>query len=245
MNPAGNILEIRAGHVAALFPENIVRDVSDVQAISLIQNALEKAHASEVQIVQSLVSPEDERAARWLKSCGFTYLTDVLYLICGCSSFRLTNARNDLQFVTFDDSEVMHKRLSELILRTYEGSCDCPELNGLRKLDDALASYRAVGHYHPQRWFILRYENADVGCLLLNEYAAQREWEIVYMGIVPQFRGRNLGLQLIYHAQFLGSEAKIEQLSLAVDDANLPAKIIYRTTGFARRFKHRLFLRQI
>ena len=34
---------------------------------------------------------------------------------------------------------------------TYEGTLDCPVLNGLRDMSDVLAGYRSTGHYHPER----------------------------------------------------------------------------------------------
>jgi mycothiol synthase len=245
MNDMAKILQIRAGRVAALMPAEISGELNDAAAAALIHQAVEVARQGGVLIVQSLLHPADERAVGWLKSCGFSYLTDVLHLVCPRESFPATIDATDLQFMAFDESPEMRKRLPQLILRTYEGSQDCPQLNGLRAIDDVLANYQAVGEYNPQRWFMVRRENADVGCLLLAEHPQENDWEIVYLGVTPQFRRRGLGLQFVRQAQFLAAQSAAEQLSLAVDAVNRPALAIYRASGFTERAKHRLFMRRI
>jgi mycothiol synthase len=68
--------------------------------------------------------------------------------------------------------------------------------------------------------------------LLLADHPSARHWELVYMGIVPQARGRGWGRQITQHAQFLARRHNIERIVLAVDAANSPALAMYRSAAF-------------
>jgi ribosomal protein S18 acetylase RimI-like enzyme len=245
MSGIEKILQIRPGKVAALFPPIIAASEPDAAAEASIRDAICFAQKNGVKLLQSLVHPGNEQAARWLTSCGFSHVSEVLYLVCRKFKALATDVPSKLQFVALDETSEMQNRLSDLVLCTYEGSLDCPQLNGVRFVDDVLASYRAVGRYNPQRWLIAERENAGVGCILLAEHPEQRELEIVYMGVVPEFRGQRFGFELVRHAQILARNASVERLSLAVDAKNRPALSIYFAAGFEVAVKHRLFLQQI
>jgi ribosomal protein S18 acetylase RimI-like enzyme len=243
MDEIGDILEIRPGRVAALLVDKLAA-IEPKSAGGTVRSALESARRGGVRFVQALVDRADEHGAGLLQSCGFSQVTEVLYLICPPVGREATQSCQDLRLVPIDDTPATLHRLSELILRTYEGSQDCPRLNGLRPIDEVLASYRAVGESELRHWYIAEQENAHVGCILLAAHSAPRELEIVYMGIVPPFRGRGWGSELIRHTQRVASELSFERLSLAVDAENGPALAVYRAAGFRIAAKHRLFLLQ-
>jgi ribosomal protein S18 acetylase RimI-like enzyme len=56
--------------------------------------------------------------------------------------------------------------------------------------------------------------------------------EIVYLGVVPECRGRGIGYALTRQAQWIASLAERERVVLAVDAANRPAISAYETAGF-------------
>ena len=123
-------------------------------------------------------------------------------------------------------------RLAAIIERTYEGTLDCPQLNGVRDVHDVLAGYRACGKFDPARWLIARRGDCDVGCLLLTDHPDEDQWELVYAGLVPAERGHGAGLALAEHAQFLTRQAGRARMVLAVDAANAPAVTTYERVGF-------------
>jgi ribosomal protein S18 acetylase RimI-like enzyme len=90
---------------------------------------------------------------------------------------------------------------------------------------------------------IARRGQRDVGCLLLADHPLQNQWELVYMGIVPEARGMRLGLAVTRHAQRLAHGAGRERLVLAVDAANAPALELYRRAGFLAWDQRRVFLK--
>jgi mycothiol synthase len=244
MGEIGGILEIRPGRVAALLADRLAA-IETESAAGAVWTALEAARRGGVRFVQTLVDPADERGAKLLQACGFSPVTEVLYLVCSLAGREAAQSCEDLRLVSVGNSPATLRRLSALIPQTYAGSQDCPRLNGLRPIDEVLASYRAVGESDLRRWFIAEQENADAGCILLAEHSTPRELEIVYMGIVPQFRGRGLGMKLVRHAQRVASDLNIARLSLAVDAENRFALAVYCAAGYQVAAKHRLFLRQL
>ena len=96
-----------------------------------------------------------------------------------------------LEFETYNSQN--HDRLAQIVDATYQETLDCPKLNHVRQLEDVLEGYRATGEFSPDRWLIVRYENRDVGCLLLADHPQYENMELVYMGIIPAVRGHALG----------------------------------------------------
>jgi ribosomal protein S18 acetylase RimI-like enzyme len=116
---------------------------------------------------------------------------------------------------------------------TYSGSLDMPELEGIRSLDDILASHRAGGRFVAERWQVghLRAEPATAAVMLLSEIPDRDAWEVAYLGLTPSARGRGLGRAVLAHALELAAE-HVARLELAVDVRNHPATRLYRIAGF-------------
>jgi len=104
-------------------------------------------------------------------------------------------------------------------------------MNGKRQMDDVLDGYRATGVFQPENWLIVEREGRDVGVLLLAEDPAAALFELVYMGLVPEARGKGFGAQVARHAVRLAGKANAERVVLAVDAANSPALAMYRPRG--------------
>ncbi|MCC7086739.1 MAG: GNAT family N-acetyltransferase [Pirellulales bacterium] len=236
------ILQIRPGRIAALSAYALAKIVPDSAAMAAVRAALELSRQRHVRVVQSLVGVADSQTAERLKSVGFSHITDVFHLVCAVSDQKSFPIRNSLRFMLFDDTPQAEVILSQLISQTYDASQDCPELNGKRPVDEVLASYRAIGHNRRQTWFVAQQESANVGCLLLAEHPKQRDLELIYMGVVPPFRGRGMGRDFIEHARTIAGGLPTERLSLAVDARNKPALAIYRAAGFAEAAKYKLYL---
>ena len=127
---------------------------------------------------------------------------------------------------------MLHARFAQLVDATYQDTLDCPAVNGVRSVEDVLQGYQATGHFDPQRWFIVRHQGEDVGCLILTDYPELATWELIYVGLVPAARGRGWGLSVVRHALWLCGQASRNRLILAVDAANEPALRIYAAAGF-------------
>ncbi len=65
--------------------------------------------------------------------------------------------------------------------------------------------------------------------------------ELVYMGVVPEARGRGIGGQLLDGALRGYVAAGADRVILAVDEANGPAQKLYRAAGFRPMFRESVF----
>ncbi|HEX5102368.1 MAG TPA: GNAT family N-acetyltransferase, partial [Pirellulaceae bacterium] len=153
------------------------------------------------------------------------------YLAAEADSFPEHPLR--LPFALAAAANLERASLIDLVDATYIGTLDCPRIDNLRKTADVIEGYQAVGASGSQLWKIVLGENdRRVGCLLIADHPSAKQWEIVYVGLVPEVRGRGWGLELTRHAQWLARQAKVERLVLAVDAANEPAIRIYAAAGF-------------
>ena len=132
-------------------------------------------------------------------------------------------------------SPATHAEFARTVTATYEGSLDCPRLNGRRHIEDVLAGHKAAGEFDPALWFLLLAPgDLPAGVLLLSRSTRTDALELVYLGLTKSFRGRGLGDTLVEHALATAARIGSRRLSLAVDSQNAPALRLYHRHGLAR-----------
>lgn len=230
-----------AGRVSSLSVPQVMADAPPETRRRLVAHALAAADAHNAILAQALVDPEDTPAVAAFAAEGFHHAADLLYLVWRCDVPVASGTVNDLEWIAYRPER--HHRLAAVVERTYVNSRDCPQLDGVRAIDDVLAGYRATGDFAPERWLIAVQNGEDVGCLLLADHAADDQWELVYLGVTPEARGRGLGLAITRHAQRLTAESSRARLVLAVDAANTPALGIYMAAGFEPCVRRAIYLR--
>jgi mycothiol synthase len=235
--------QILPGNNAQVWLPCLIPSEPTCTAITLlraIDEWLDKCQVCMAQMLLETVTAEEEQI---LKAGGFDYLTDLLYLVCLEEDFPHVPLPSPLEFEAYNSQN--NDRLAQLVDATYQETLDCPKLNHVRQLDDVLEGYRATGEFSPSRWLIVRYENRDVGCLLLADHHQYENMELVYMGIIPAVRGLHLGVDIARHAQWVARQTGRQRLVLAVDAANNPAIDMYASVGFRawdqRRIYYRIF----
>jgi len=165
-----------------------------------------------------------------MQSQGFSTVADLLFMVGYAESFP--KGKVDLETIELIQYMPTDRtRLERLVEATYEGTLDCPGLDGLREIGDVIDGYAATGKGGCDRWSIVRRQNEDAGCLLLADHPSDDQVELVYMGITPSARGSGLGLALTRHAQQVTHEMGRARLVLAVDAANHPAIAAYNAAG--------------
>jgi ribosomal protein S18 acetylase RimI-like enzyme len=231
----GEVQPGRAGHL--YLPQLVDGETRDT-GVALLESLGEWLAGENARFYQIQLDEVSSSDAALLKAAGAKYAGDLLYL---ASDLRAAPPRGlDLQFEPYDESQ--EDRLADLIARTYEGSLDVPILDGVRTTKEVLVGYRSIGAHRPEYWRFVRSAGEDVGCLLLTDHGG-RQWELVYMGIVPHARGRGLGRIISAHAQRLVRDFGGAHLVLAVDAANAPAVVAYRRTGFERWRRSSVYLK--
>ncbi len=210
-----------ADHESAM-PEQAIADLAVVLGQILRQ--------ADVEIAQALLPIDDARSERLLTIGGFSHAADLLYLAADPSSFKSPQRQLPFELEPFQPSDL--PRLIDVVQRTYVGTLDCPQMDGLRETADVIAGYQALGTYLPELWLFVRHAGRDVGCLLINLHLDVQHAELVYVGLTPDVRGRGWGLELTKQALRLANSTKSRQVVLAVDAANKPALRMYSEAGF-------------
>ncbi|MEW6249084.1 MAG: GNAT family N-acetyltransferase [Planctomycetota bacterium] len=181
---------------------------------------------------QVLLEPEAAPKAALLTEVGFRRLAPLVYLERDAVyPWVDPPAAESAEWIPY--SAARHGDFARVVLGTYEESHDCPELAGLRPIEDVLAAHRAAGRFEPRLWELARVDRQLAGVLLAAELTGRSMLEIVYMGVLPGARGRGVGGLLLRRALEQSRAAGVRQLAAVVDDRNAPAKHLYARFGLA------------
>lgn len=192
----------------------------------LVQAGLAWCRSQGGRLAQAILPPEDAPLAAPLVRQGFARVTRLHYLQHHLE--RFDDGPDDLRVEPFRDEALFRAALG----RTYEGTLDCPELNGVRSLDDVLAGYRAAGPFDPNRWWLAYRDGRPAGVVVLTEIPEGPAWDLSYLGVVPEARGRGVGRGLVRRVLRAAREADVTRVLLAVDERNTPARRLYASLGF-------------
>jgi ribosomal protein S18 acetylase RimI-like enzyme len=120
------------------------------------------------------------------------------------------------------------------LVATYEGTLDCPELNGTRTGEEILAGYHS-GILHNQDapdWFLVSFRNQVIGVLMFGPNHRTATAELSYVGLIPSMRGYGYGGEILRFALRHAAGTGAEWMTLSVDVRNLPAIRLYERHAF-------------
>lgn len=225
------------GNAAVIWPPRIVAGEPCTTATQLLNAASELATREGLRVAQVLLGNNAEPDDAVLRAAAYQPLAELIYLVSEEEAFPWRPPAATIEFEAFGPGN--QARLVRTLEATYEGTLDCPQLNGVRTNEEVLEGYRETGVFDPARWLIARHHGHDVGCLLLADHPEDPSWELVYMGLIPSARGRGWGFEIARHAQWLTKQAGRLRLTVGVDAANLPAIRMYHAAGF-REWERRI-----
>jgi len=228
--------QLQEGKAALTWPPRAIGGEPAAALEKLLEAMLQRLARDGVRVVHVLFEEVRQDDDRLLRSFGFQPLAELLYLVSEEIDFPRIQPVGPLEFELYGPGN--HARLAAVVEATYEGTLDCPALDGVREVEDVLAGYRSSGVFRPDSWTIARHQGRDVGCLLVVDHPEFDNGELVYMGLVPSARGHGWGVQLAQHAQWTARCLGRRRLVVAVDAKNVPALRIYTAVGF-RQFDQR------
>ena len=225
-----------AGRAAAVWaPEVALTWGRAGVAAALVRSALAELRARGYRIAQALLDESASRhAAADLARGGMPRVTELVYLERPTGPPLEPDPRWPIPGLAWRGyGPSTDTEFREALEATYMGSLDMPELEGARSLDDVLAGHKAGGRFDPDRWRIGRLvgEPETLAVVLLSDLPDRDAWEVAYLGLSPEARGRGLGRAGLDHALELARPV-VGRLELAVDVRNLPAYRLYREAGF-------------
>lgn len=226
-----------AGRVGMVFHSPAESPGVEAAALSAaLRAAADAALADGLAFVQSLIGHRQHADGRAFVEAGFIRLAELAYMRRGLADAVEPPSVPGLDWQSCQPMDPVE--LGQVILGTYERSLDCPALAGLRSTDDVLESHKASGTWRPDFWWIARLRGAPAGCVLVNDSASNPgDMDLVYMGVMPAFRGLGLGRAMVRHACRQAQGDRGEFMNVVVDAANPYAGKIYEAEGF--RVTHR------
>ncbi len=234
------------GRVGLLLHSPAEAEGVDPQALTAVVRAATQQNLRQgCTLVQAMVEDDRDADRAVIQAAGFSLLARLVHM--RQSPPRGEGAEGpELQWRWAE--QFTEGELARVILATYEGSLDCPRLSGSRRIEDVIAGHKAGGVHRPQSWWILDVGGTAAGCVLMNDCASGHSAEIVYLGVVPAFRGRGLCRRLLRHAGTDAQARGLEAIELAVDDQNIYATRVYESEGYSvtrRRWAYVMFAQRL
>lgn len=215
-----------------VWPPVVNRRVGTCEQVAdaLLLEANRRLERSNVSMAQVMSEVDDERSADRLQRNGFDFLTELAFLQRSPKDdVPVANPRLTTETYTSDN----HDRFIRILEATYVGSLDCVGIDRKRSAADVLEGHRECGVHRPERWFLFLEDGVDVGVVLLTEHADRNTWEVVYVGVHHEHRGKAYGREMLAFGLRRARMAGCESVILAVDSANEPALRVYESLGFA------------
>ncbi len=229
------------GAMALVWPPQCSGGVEQIERENrLLHHAAGWLRSRGVKLAQSLFPPDGIVGADSLERNGFVHITHLAYLrhtLVVPPHCLATPER--LEFATV---EADPERFATTLIRSYEGTLDCPEINDVRTVEEILEGHRSQGIYDAQRWWLGMDASRPVGVLLSVQTAETGEWDVAYVGIVPEARGRGFGRELMLKVLFEARAADVPAVTLSVDGRNHPAQKLYRYLGFETFDRREVYL---
>jgi ribosomal protein S18 acetylase RimI-like enzyme len=191
---------------------------------------------------QCLLSADEVPLADPLLRNGFAHVTALWYMQYDLSSSLPPLPRAGLLCYVPYSQLSSPATFHDTLARTYEGTEDCPEITGVRTIEEVIEGHRAQGKHDPGQWWLALAEGRPVGVLLLCEVPEWAAWDVAYVGVVPEARGRGYGRELMHLAVDEARAAGVPRLTLSVDVRNRPAWEMYRGLGFEPHDRREVFL---
>jgi len=199
-------------------------------ASRLIRGAVRASAEDGARFIQAVAEPEGRSPlARAIARAGMERLAVLAYLRRKVTAADARTA-GPKGIVWKRWTAWRRRKFARTIARTYEGSLDCPAMAGLRTAQDALATHRATGVFRAGAWHLAIEGGEAVGVVLASE--VEGRGDLVYLGVVPEARGRGVGRALLGQAIRDTARMGLPALGLAVDTENGPAWQLYAGAGF-------------
>ena len=228
-----------AGAAGILWPPIVVDRRDDLEDL-LVQHACEWLRDNGARLGQCLLPPADLHLGSPLLRNGFSRIAGLSYLCHDrLSSIPRGSRTPPLRFEPYDRAspEVFHETLAW----TYSETLDCPEVNGVRTVEEVVAGYQ-VQDFATGRWWLAWADERPVGVLIATAESGGESWDVGYMGIVPTARHRGLGRAMLHKVLLDARSAGAQRVTLCVDERNTPACRLYRGMGFLSYDHRAIFL---
>lgn len=236
-------LQPQVGRTGTLWPPALLNPADTNISRKLMQHALDCAPQLSIILAQALLPNASDPISGDLLALGFAHLAELQYLLLRVSP--KSTPFSDSPLTLKPSATADFNLFKRLLLGTYESTLDCPALAGLRDVEDIVSGYQAVGEHDDSLWFVVEWQHQPAGLLLLSAYPEHTQWELVYMGVLPEFRGRGIGDRVLAELHHRAQQAGVDSVVLAVDAANAPAVNMYARAGYVEWSRRSAYIKPL
>src|SRR5262245_15334310 len=169
------------GGSGIIWPPQIIDEPNRTQAEDqLIRHVLAWLRRRGALLGQALLPPDELFLAKPLLRHGFRHVTDLLYL--RHNRELPPDVFSRVERLTYQSYPQLPARLfNETLERTFVDSLDCPEVTGVRPVEEVIAGFRAQRSHHPEAWWLALENDRPVGVLLTAALPEEDSWEVSYV----------------------------------------------------------------
>ena len=198
----------------------------------LLDEYQSRLQAQGVAQIQALVDVSNVATKMAMLHSGFRQVTTVRHLLFDLVTMQPIRGSWDSRFELRAASEFSRGDVDKLVAQTFEGTLDCPHLDGLRSSSEVVAGFLEAKAWDRELpWKVLCEGSKLVGCAFVNPHP-RNIFELAYVGLTPAVRGRGLGRKLVQATIDDCRKRGGHYLATAVDTQNWPACEIYRSLYF-------------
>jgi len=231
--------ELRTNKTLLLWPPGTLEE--EVEVRSALYGRIDR-YAEETGAGPIIAFVED-RSREELQQAGFEYVSDILTLIADEITFPMEGDSGRLSFVTGAPDTAFEEMLP-LFERTFEQTNDFPTLIGFAPAVEVLRSYQTDAGYRPELWFFAQADKENIGCLILTDHPEFGQLELLYLGILPEYRGKKYAYSLVQHAQRTARRLGRRMVTVSVDSQNQAALRVYTRCGFRVWNRKELYIKK-
>jgi ribosomal protein S18 acetylase RimI-like enzyme len=242
-NLTGVLICLPVPGASALFwpPRSIVDAHAAEREDSLLTHAIHWVRAGGAKLSQALLTADEAHLVKPLERNGFRHVTRLWYLATDLNlPVTALASLSPLDYVPYDvdNPSVFHQTL----LSTYEGTQDCPEISGIRTIEEIITGHRAQGRFNPDHWWLALEAGQPIGVLLTAEMPESGDWDVAYLGVAKEARRRGFGRDMMLKALSEAKAAGVHRVTLSVDARNAPALHLYHHLGLVPYDRREVYL---
>src|SRR5262249_14486444 len=150
------------GATALVWPPSCIAGTRQEERENLLLRHVERyLRGRGVKLAQALLAPEENVLGVALERNGFENITHLWYMQHDLDvPVRWLAPPVRMEFQSYD--ETIAATFHETLWHTYEDTQDCPEVNGVRSIDDVITGHRAQGRFDPDRWWLATLEGRPI-----------------------------------------------------------------------------------
>jgi mycothiol synthase len=202
---------------------------------ALVTTSCEWLRNRGVKVCQAFATAEEAKQLILLERNGFHHVTSLLSLRCEIAGdSAVPRLVFEPHLPPFTDE------FRSVLLATHQETHDCPELYRNRTDEELIAGFDEPPD--STSWHLARLGGEPIGVLMLTRGVQDGEAELAYLGVLPRFRGRGLGRELVAFARALAAHRSAAALTVSVDSRNAAALKLYARHDFVQTSRREVWL---